>query len=433
MGWQAASGFVIAVEDRRCFIRRTSDGALVASVEPIEAALLGMAGRAAVHSQWGSRGSTALDHLLFRLRALIVETDRPDTCWPDVETLRGHIPGAMRPLPAPRILHWSVTEVCPRRCVYCFANPRHGSRASDSTLQRDRLQTLFAEARALGTEGVLLSGSEPLLRPDLPEIIGDARRLGLEVLLTTKHPISANLAHRLRDAALPSIALSVDTLDADISASLIGSSSYPEQVRSTVANLRNAGVGFSIQAVLTPQTAAHFDALLCFASKNEAAAIQLVPFEPVMSPIAPFDQDELHVAREVADDIVAKAQADFPGLRVTLFDKAAEGECSGVHCDIGATKLFFTPSGRVHRCYKLTHDHSLNGPSLTEVGIAEAWHGRAFGATLLPSRDDYAGSACGTCGNFGSCNRSGRCIFEAKSRFGRYAAPDRPCASTMAE
>lgn len=432
MAWKTAPGFTFATLDQRCFIVRAVDKAPVAAIEPIEAALLAMPDRASIAGQFGPAGVKALDHLLFRLRPVLIESDGTDPLCPDSTGLRRHILGGMRPLPGPKILHWAVTDVCPRRCVYCFANPRHGSSASDSTLRRDRLSELLVEARSLGAQGILLSGSEPLLRPDLPDIIGDARQLDLEVLLTTKHPISANLARRLAAAGLPSIALSVDTLDPELSANLIGSAAYPSQVRTSVANLNNAGVGFSIQAVLTPQTSPGLNQLLRFAAENEASAVQLVPFEPVTQPITSFDQSLLHVGRADAETRFAEAQADFPELRLTLFDKAGEGECSSIHCDIGATKLFFTPSGRVHRCYKLTDDHSLDGPSLTDIGIAEAWHGRMFGDTLLPSQADYAGTACGTCGNFGSCNRSGRCIFEAKNRFGRYAAPDRACAAAGA-
>jgi MoaA/NifB/PqqE/SkfB family radical SAM enzyme len=439
MALALVEGVEFAVRDARCFIRRRSDHRDVAAIEPIEARLLAVAmrtdadPRSAVGEHYGHAGIAALDHLLFRLRPLLrkAEEDSGERTssldFGTTELLRRHAVGGMRALPGPRILHWSVTHVCPRRCVYCFAEPVHGSRAHDSTLPRSRLIELMEEARTLGASGILLSGSEPLLRDDLPEIIGDARRIGLEVLLTTKHPVTPDIAARLAQAGQTSLALSVDTLDPTLSRSMIGSASYPAQVRTTVANLKNEGIGFSIQAVLTPATARTLAGLLAFARDEGALAMQLVPFERVRKPIVAMDQDALRLAHGAVEQLFDEARRAYPDLSLSLFEKEGDDACSGIHCDIGATKLFFTPAGRVHRCYKLTSDEALFGADLNEVGIAEAWHGPSLGGMLTPPREAYAGTSCSSCGGFDGCHRSGRCIFEAQTRFGRYAAPDRQC------
>ena len=174
-------------------------------------------------------------------------------------------------------------------------------------------------------------------------------------------------------------------------------------------------------------TARTLTGLLAFAQTAGALAVQLVPFERVRSPITDIDQGTLEVAGADVDALMTELRAQFPELKLTLFEKGETDSCAGSHCDIGHTKLFFTPAGRVHRCYKLTDDSTLLGPDLTEVGIAEAWHDPEFGASLLPATTEYEASACGGCGSFSSCHRSGRCIFEAKEGFGRYAAPDRAC------
>jgi hypothetical protein len=53
-------------------------------------------------------------------------------------------------------------------------------------------------------------------------------------------------------------------------------------------------------------------------------------------------------------------------------DKTRPDAYDELHCDIGGTKLFFTPSGRVHRCYKLTEDETLFGLDLSVHSIAVA-------------------------------------------------------------
>lgn len=422
-----APGFDFAVEQCKCFVRRSADARVVAAIDPIEASLVSLGSEDAVRELLGLRGLLALEKLRGRFGRLI--EDREGAVAPELAPsgLRPHGTTRTRWRPGPRVLHWTVTHVCPRRCAYCFAEPKHGSTAADSTLARTRLSELMAESYSLGTEGILLSGSEPLLRDDLPEIIGDANRIGLDVVLTTKHPISRDLASRLARAGLSSLALSVDTLDADLSHELIGSRAYPQQVVRSVANLAEQGLGFSIQAVLTPKTARTMKGLLTFARTAGALAVQLVPFERVRRPITAIDQGSLEVAGADVDALMKDLRAGFPELKLTLFEKGQDDSCAGSHCDIGHTKLFFTPAGRVHRCYKLTDDSALLGPDLTKVGIAEAWHDQGFGASLLPATKDYEGSACVSCGSFGACHQSGRCIFEAKEAFGRYAAPDRAC------
>jgi molybdenum cofactor biosynthesis enzyme MoaA len=428
-------GFEFAVDASRCFIRRKEDRQRLAAVEPIEAELLlALAthspperAREGVFLRFGEPGCRAFDHLAYRLGPLLVEQGAQGSSVPPSDRLRAHVGSGMRSLPGPKILHWSVTRRCPRACIYCFAEPEHGSSASDSTLPRQRLSALLQEAATLGAKGILLSGSEPLLRGDLPEVIGDAHAASLEVLLTTKHPISEVLARRLASAGLRSLALSVDTMDPELSRGLIGSASYPAQVRRSVENLKAAGMTFSLQAVLTPATAQTLDGLLEFAEREEAAEVQLVPFERVRQPLRDVDQATLEIRRKDALELTSVARRAHPRLPITLFEKNPDEGCNKIHCDIGATKMFFTPAGRVHRCYKLTDDATLFGPDLNELTIARAWHDEAFAKKLLPERTAYAGTACHSCGRFDKCHSSGRCIFDASIKQGQYAAPDRPC------
>jgi len=443
MGLTLKRAFQFSVSDRRAFVLRRTDGCAVAAIEPLEVMLIEEttrsrsinACRREIVAKLGPTGVAALDSMVSRLRPLFQETAHVDDALnelPPYSELRSHPPGSMRMLPGPKILHWSVTNRCPRRCVYCYAEPQLGSRADDSTLARSRLRFLMVEAAELGAAGILLSGSEPFLRADLPEIIGDVRTAGLETPLTTKHPISRELAERLAVSGLDTLALSVDTIDPVISRSVIGSSAYPNQVLRSISNLRRAGLSFSIQAVVTPQTIGRIDDLAAFAERHEAIAFQLVPFEPVRRPIRPIDQSSLKVSLPEVQRTIDTIKHRHPALKVTLFEKVRPDACDELHCDIGGTKLFFTPSGRVHRCYKLTDDETLFGPDLRVHSIAAAWHDRLFAHTLVPKPADYADTPCRSCGSAGRCNATGRCIFQAALDYGRYAAPDRDCHPSRA-
>jgi pyrroloquinoline quinone biosynthesis protein E len=321
-----------------------------------------------------------------------------------------------------------VTRFCPKRCAYCYAEPLLGGRAPDAVLRRDELQRIFAEARSLGAEDLLVSGAEPLLRGDLPEVLGDALALGITPVLTTKHPISPDLAARLAAARVPHVSLSLDTMDEDESLRLIGARGYPEQVRRSAENLARAGVAFSIQSVLTAHNLGALGEVAAFAERAGARVMQVVPFEPVRRPIASLSNEALAVPEpEIAAGLVAALGARHPALRVELFEQLGSGARAGYHCDIGMTKLFFLPDGVVHRCYKLADDDTLRGVDLRFTSVAAAWHDRGFLPILSPPRERYREAECGGCARFSGCHEDGRCIFQAHIDHGRYTAPDRAC------
>lgn len=333
----------------------------------------------------------------------------------------------IRLLPGPRVLHWHVTQYCPRRCAYCYAEPRHGTKAPDATLGLDRLRVLFSEAADLGATELLVSGAEPFLRRDLPEAISAAIASGLGILLTTKFPIDANIAERLAAGGLRHLSLSIDTLEAEENAILIGSRQYARQMRRVVANLRAAGLQFSIQCVVTPFNVDSVAAVARFAESEGARVLQLVPYKDVRQPIAALANAALRLHdTTVVDQLRNRLALDHPALQIERFVEATDN--GGFHCDIGQTKLLILPDGVVHRCYKLTSDRSLRGLDLNQVSLARAWHDPGFVEAILPSPDAYGATICGTCGSKTRCDLSGRCIYDALVHHGRYAAPDRGCA-----
>jgi cyclic pyranopterin phosphate synthase len=98
---------------------------------------------------------------------------------------------------------------------------------------RDEIVRIARAFRALGVEKVRLTGGEPLLRADLPELIRTLKQdVGLpEVALTTNGWLLEKMAPALRAAGLDRVNVSVDSLD------------------ETVAGKMN-GLGFSVTRVL---------------------------------------------------------------------------------------------------------------------------------------------------------------------------------------
>ncbi len=79
----------------------------------------------------------------------------------------------VRPVTLPRIpLEGSLdlTYRCNNDCRHCWLRIPPGDKANQDELSFDEIRDIVDQARALGTRRWSLSGGEPMLRPDFPEI-----------------------------------------------------------------------------------------------------------------------------------------------------------------------------------------------------------------------------------------------------------------------
>lgn len=119
-----------------------------------------------------------------------------------------------RPL---RNLRLSVTDRCNLRCSYCMPEADYTwlPRADVLTFEEiERLVDVFLE---LGVDKVRITGGEPLLRRDLPVLIGRlAGRVAIrDLAMTTNGVYLADAAETLRASGLHRITVSLDTLQRD--------------------------------------------------------------------------------------------------------------------------------------------------------------------------------------------------------------------------
>jgi GTP 3',8-cyclase len=112
-------------------------------------------------------------------------------------------------------LRISVTDKCNFRCTYCM--PAEGLEwlRRDEILSFEEIERLTRLFTALGIEEVRLTGGEPLVRRDLPLLVGMLSRIeGVRDLsLTTNGVLLDRLARPLVEAGLRRINVSLDSLD----------------------------------------------------------------------------------------------------------------------------------------------------------------------------------------------------------------------------
>jgi cyclic pyranopterin phosphate synthase len=110
-------------------------------------------------------------------------------------------------------LRLSVTDRCDFRCAYCL--PDGCARGGEAPLSVAEVQRLVRAFAALGVWKVRLTGGEPTLRPDLPELVAAvARTPGVRAVgITTNGYRLAALAPALLAQGATAVNVSVDSLD----------------------------------------------------------------------------------------------------------------------------------------------------------------------------------------------------------------------------
>jgi cyclic pyranopterin phosphate synthase len=114
-------------------------------------------------------------------------------------------------------LRISVTDRCNLRCIYCMPPEGVPQMSHCDILSYEEIRTVVRAAADLGITKIRLTGGEPLIRADLPKLVGMLSQIeGIEELsLTTNGTILKKHALELKQAGLSRINISLDTLKAD--------------------------------------------------------------------------------------------------------------------------------------------------------------------------------------------------------------------------
>src|ERR1700726_4774809 len=144
-----------------------------------------------------------------------------------------------RPL---RSLRVSVTDRCNLRCNYCMPEENYVWLPRQELLTFEEITRLVEVFTSLGVEDVRLTGGEPLLRRDLPQLV---RMLAAnprirDLALTTNGVLFAEQGETLRAAGLHRVTLSLDTLRRERFAALTGRDTHA-QVLAGIAAARQLG------------------------------------------------------------------------------------------------------------------------------------------------------------------------------------------------
>lgn len=178
-----------------------------------------------------------------------------------------------------RSLRISIVDKCDLRCTYCMPEDQH-------FLKREELMTrteiagiarLFVER--YGITRVRLTGGEPLLRPDVVDIVRDLHVLGVPIGLTTNAMSLERHLDGLVDAGLRTINISLDTFDAERFRTIARRDGF-DKVRAGIALALQRGLRVKVNMVV--MRGVNDDELLSFVefTRDHDVHVRFIEFMP---------------------------------------------------------------------------------------------------------------------------------------------------------
>jgi len=296
-----------------------------------------------------------------------------------------------RPL---RNLRISLTDRCNLRCTYCMPEEEYAWLAKDRILRFEEIAELVDVFVGCGVEKVRLTGGEPLLRRDLPELVRMiAGREGVRDLAMTTNAVTlAPLARELREAGLGRLTVSLDTLDAERFRALTRRDELANVLAGLDAAIAAGFRGTKVNAVV--MRGVNDDELvpLLEFGREKELEIRFIEYMDVggatrwsMEDVVPREEMLARIAAELGPVEEERTAPNAPAQRFRLVDGTVFGIISSTTRPFCGTcdRSRLTADGHWFLCLYARTGIDLAGPLRAGAGVAElrrrilgTWSGR---------------------------------------------------------
>ena len=304
------------------------------------------------------------------------------------------------------LLAINVTRRCNLACSHCYLDATTRRDGGARELTGGEICRLLDEvaAQQSGTM-VVLTGGEPLLRPDLEQIIRHGAERGLAMVVGTNGvALTERRVRRLKDAGTLGVGISVDSLDPDYHDSFRGAPGSWARTMAGIEQCRRLDMGFQIHFSIHQENAHELPGLIEF-SRSSGARVLNVFFlictgrGESVSDISPerYEQvlAELITAQQNVTDLIIRARCAPYFKRVAFqrdpgsaLNRISGGEGDG--CIAGTHYCRITPEGGVTACPYIPNEVG----SIRHQSFNEIWQ---QAADLKRLRSPDLGGKCGRC------------------------------------
>ncbi len=223
------------------------------------------------------------------------------------------------------VVVWTSSRRCNLSCAHCYTDSHNVK--YEGELSTDEAKTMIEDLSVFGVPSLLISGGEPLMRPDFFELAGYARSLGLRLTLSTNGTlITPEVARRIRDLGFSYVGISLDGIG-EIHDQFRGRRGAYEQALSAFRNCSAVEQKVGLRLTLTRHNVENLDAIFDLIEREgiqRACFYHLVP-SGRGADVTGLTPDETRVAIERIMDRARDLHASGVPKEILTVGNAADG------------------------------------------------------------------------------------------------------------
>lgn len=324
-----------------------------------------------------------------------------------------------------------MTRRCNLRCIYCFADARYVRRAAAPTgvpaTRTGGVLAIVDQILALDLRRILITGGEPLLAPDLVEVIGRFSARGVRVQLATNAALlDDSLAGRLREVGLRDVQAKLDSSEPAIQDELCGVRGSFDTLINGIRILKAHSFVTSVASVVTARNVRTIPRVVELCAELGVDEVRPRPYSAGIWALAGRGGEALHAS---ADDIawlearLAELRERYRGTMIVkpmALDplrrkpEHALPACTGMMCS-----CTILDNGLVVPCETLADfaEEFVMGDA-TQQPLVDIWASERTQAWLRRERPRIDGP-CRSCAEFARCK--GGCPWRAYVAYGGWS------------
>jgi SynChlorMet cassette radical SAM/SPASM protein ScmF len=179
-------------------------------------------------------------------------------------------------------IYFYLTEGCNLRCRHCWIAPKYQSEGkSYPALDPDHFKAIITQAKPLGLTGVKLTGGEPLLHPQIHEILEHIQTEDLRLTVETNGVLcTAELAEKMAACKDPFVSVSLDAAEAETHEWVRGVGGCFEDALVGIRHLADKGLMPQIIMSIMRQNKDQMESIVRLAERSGAGSVKFNIIQP---------------------------------------------------------------------------------------------------------------------------------------------------------
>jgi radical SAM protein with 4Fe4S-binding SPASM domain len=324
----------------------------------------------------------------------------------------------------PSLISWNLTKKCNLRCPHCYMD---AGRAAENELTTQECLELIDEMKTLGTEMLILTGGEPLLRRDIYDIARCASSQGIWVVMGTNGVlITDQVAQKMVECGVQGVGISLDSLEPEKHNSFRGGPFAWEHSVRALEICRAHGLQVLVQTTVMAMNYDEIPQIIEFAQSKGAWSFNLYylvqtgrgqKLNDLTSEQTEAMLSALVDTQEQYRPMLVRAKC-APHFKRIAYEMGVGGLESG-GCMAGIQYCRITPEGEVTPCPYMT----LSAGNIRNQRFRDIWQ---TSPTLEQLRDVH--QLKGRCGQCEFNRLCGGCRCRAYAAYGDILQEDPACA-----